>query len=174
MSLSYVSFVCPFPGILCRLFLSLSLFPSRAFLREPFIVPFSRIFARAFHCSVLAHPCASRSFRLMLGFRVYIVHFSRIFARAFHHPFLAHPCASLSLFRSRAFLREPFIIHFSRIFARAFHCSVLAHFCASFRRSRLYHALFPPAGVRFSPVILHIQARRLISGYDAGGCLCGN
>ena len=75
----------------------------------------------------------------------------------FHCSVLAHFCASLSLFTSRAFLRElpsytsraslrePFIIHFSRIFARAFHCSVLAHFCASFRRSRLYQALSPPS-----------------------------
>ena len=36
------------------------------------------------------------------------------------------------------------------------------------------HAMREPAGVRFSPVILHIQAIRLISGYDAGGCFCGN
>ncbi len=97
----------------------------------PFRWHFSRIFARAFHCSVLAHFCASCSFRLMLGFRVYIVHFSRIFARAFHHPFLAHFCASLSSSISRASLREPFIVPFSRIFARA--SAVAAYIIPCFR-----------------------------------------
>ena len=51
---------CPFHcSVLAHPCASFPLFRSRASLREPFIVPFSRILARAFHHPFLAHPCAS-------------------------------------------------------------------------------------------------------------------